>query len=85
MTDLEERTLKCYLIHTGVIADDLEFENWYGHRHQGMTGETEYKSVLGEANAWLTGWRQGWNAHKSLIQRSPDPLLAKVLSSILEQ
>ena len=55
MTDIEERTLKCYLLHTGAIGDESEFEGWYQQRHQGPEAEQEYKATLAEAKAWLEG------------------------------
>ena len=55
MTDIEERTLKCYLLHTGAIGDESEFEGWYQQRHQGPEAEQEYKVTLAEAKAWLEG------------------------------
>ena len=48
MTDLGERTLKCYLLHIGSIADE--------QRHRRLAEELEYKSTLAEAKAWLSGW-----------------------------
>ena len=57
MTDLEELPMKCYLVHTGLIADELEFKDWYSQRHHGLQAEMKYKATLIEAKAWLTGWR----------------------------
>ena len=59
MTDLGERTLKCYLLHTGSISDESEFEDWYQQRHRRLAEELEYKSTLAEAKAkaWLSGWK----------------------------
>ena len=38
MTDLGERTLKCYLLHTGSIADESEFEDWYQRKAPSFPG-----------------------------------------------
>ena len=54
MTDLGERTLKCYLLHTGSIADESEFKDWYQQRHRRLAEELEYKSTLAETKAWLS-------------------------------
>ena len=64
MTDLGERTLKCYLLHTGSIADESEFEDWYQQRHRRLAEELEYKSTLSEAMPtrplWpVKPWRMG--------------------------
>ena len=59
MTDLGERTLKCYLLHIGSIADE--------QRHRRLAEELEYKSTLAEAKAWLSGWLEGWRVHRDLL------------------
>ena len=35
MTELEEKGLKFYLRHVGVVASDEDFEAWYMQRHLG--------------------------------------------------
>ena len=81
MTDLGERTLKCYLLHTSSIADESEFEDWYQQRHRRLAEELEYKSTLAEVKAWLSGWLEGWRVHRDLLhlQRPLAPHLAELL------
>ena len=55
MTELEEKGLKFYLRHVGVVASDEDFEAWYMQRHLG--GRVWFKVchflvVEGGVQAW---------------------------------
>ena len=58
MTEEEQRLLEAYLVHSGEIAGESEFDHWYREtRTPDEDGEAEYEAVLAEAKAFALGWK----------------------------